>query len=175
MNSFADRLIRAARLDASFYEEVEHDEGATRQALAVVVLTALATGVGAHGGLPGLVAGAIAALIGWYIWSALTYWIGTRLLPEPSTEATLGQLLRTIGFAHAPGLLRVLGIIPGLHLILALATAIWMLVAAVVAIRQALDYQSTWRAVLVVVIGWAAQLALLAVVFAILSVARGPR
>ena len=175
MNSFADRLIRAARLDVSLYEEVERDERATVQALAVVVLAALATGIGARGGLVGLVAGVIASLIGWYLWSALTYWIGTRILPEPTTQSTLGELLRTIGFAQSPGILRVLGIIPGLDVIAALVTAVWMLVAAVVAIRQALDYQSTGRAVLVVIVGWLAQLALLALVFTVLLAARGPR
>jgi hypothetical protein len=175
MNSFADRLIRATRLDVSLYEEVERDERATAQALAVVVLAALATGIGARGGLVGLVAGVIASLIGWYLWAALTYWIGTRLLPEPTTQSTLGELLRTIGFAQSPGILRVLGIIPGLDVIIALATAVWMLVAAVVAIRQALDYQSTGRAVLVVIVGWLAQLALLALVFTVLLAARGPR
>jgi hypothetical protein len=175
MNSFADRLIRAARLDVSLYEEVERDESATRQALAVVVLSAVAAGIGTHGGLFGLVAGVIASLVGWYIWSALTYWIGTRLLPEPSTEASLGQLLRTIGFAQSPGLLRVLGVIPGLDMIVALVAAIWMLVAAVVAIRQALDYQSTGRAVMVVIVGWVVQLALLAAAYAIVMMARGPR
>lgn len=172
MNSLADRLIRAARLDASLYEEVEHDQHATGQALTVVVLASVATGIGARGGLLGVVAGVIAALLGWYLWSAITYWVGTRLLPEGSTQATLGELLRTIGFAHAPGILRVLGIIPGLQMVLALGTAIWMLVAAVVAIRQALDYQNTGRAVLVVVVGWLVQLALLALVFAILLALR---
>ncbi len=88
-------------------------------------------------------AGVIASLLGWCLWSTLTYWIGTRILPEPTTRSSPGELLRTIGFAQAPGILRVLGVIPGLQVILALATAIWMLVAAVVAIRQALDYQST--------------------------------
>jgi hypothetical protein len=172
MTSFADRVIRAARLDVSLYEEVERDQNATGQALAVVVLASLATGIGAHGGLLGLAAGVIASLLGWYVWSTLTYWIGTRLLPESTTQATLGELLRTIGFAQAPAILRVLGIIPGLQVILALATAVWMLVAAVVAIRQALDYQSTGRAVLVVIVGWLAQVALLGLVFAIVLAAR---
>jgi hypothetical protein len=172
MISFADRLIRAARLDVSLYEEVERDQGATAQALAVVVLAALATGIGARGSLLGLAAGVIASIIGWYLWSVLAYWIGTRLLAEPSTEATIGELLRTLGFAQSPGILRVLGIIPGLDVIVALATAIWMLVAAVVAIRQALDYQSTGRAVLVVIVGWLVQLALLALVFVVFRAAR---
>lgn len=172
MNSFADRLIRASRLDVSLYEEVERDRNATGQALAVVVLASLATGIGAGGGLLGLAAGVIASLLGWCLWSALTYWIGTRILPEPTTQSSLGELLRTIGFAQAPGILRVLGVIPGLQVIVALATAIWMLVAAVVAIRQALDYQSTGRAVLVVIVGWLAQLALLALVFGVLLATR---
>ena len=172
MNAFADRLIRASRLDASLYEEVESDRNATRQAVGVVVLSALATGAGAGGGVAGLVAGVVASLLGWYVWSALTYWIGTRLLPEATTQSNLGELLRTIGFAQAPGILRVLGLIPGLYTFLAVITAVWMLVAAVVAIRQALDYRSTWRAILVVVIGWLVQVALLAIVIAIVRVAR---
>ena len=172
MNAFADRLIRASRLDAALYEEVEGDRSATGQAVAVVVLSALATGIGAGGGLAGLVAGVIASLLGWYVWSALTYWIGTRLFPEAATQSNLGELLRTIGFAQAPGILRVLGLIPGLYMFLAVVTAVWMLVAAVVAIRQALDYQSTWRAVLVVTVGWLVQVALLAIVFAIVLAAR---
>jgi hypothetical protein len=94
------------------------------------------------------------------------------LLPEPQTQATLGELLRTIGFAQAPGLLRVLGVIPGLSMIVALVTALWMLAAAVVAIRQALDYSGTGRAVVVVLVGWVAQLALLALVFTVLFAAR---
>jgi hypothetical protein len=172
MNTLVDRMIRAARLDARLYEEVEQDRTASGQALAVVVMTALATGVGAGGGLAGLLAGVIASLLGWYLWSALTWWVGTRLLPEPQTQATLGELLRTIGFAQAPGLLRVLGVIPGLSMIVALVTALWMLAAAVVAIRQALDYSGTGRAVVVVLVGWVAQLALLALVFTVLFAAR---
>ena len=172
MKSFADRLIRAARLDVSLYEEVERDQGATAQAFGVVVLAALATGIGTRGSLLGLAAGVIASIIGWYLWSALTYWIGTRLLAETSTQTTMGELLRTLGFAQSPGILRVLGLIPGLDVVVVLATAIWMLVAAVVAIRQALDYQSTGRAVLVVIVGWLVQLALLALVFMVLPAAR---
>jgi Yip1 domain len=172
MAAFGDRLIRASRLDASLYEEVEGDQSATGQALAVVVLASLATGIGAGGGLRGLAIGLIAWLLGWYLWSLLTYWIGTRLLPESGTQATLGEMLRTIGFAQAPGILRVFGIIPGLYIFVTLATAIWMLIAAVVAIRQALDYQSTGRAVLVVVVGWIVQLAVLAVSFAALAAVR---
>jgi hypothetical protein len=104
------------------------------------------------------------ALLGWFIWAFLTYFIGTRLLPEPQTKADYGELLRTIGFSSSPGVLRVLGIIPALGGILNFLIGIWMLVAMVIAVRQALDYKSTWRAVGVCLIGWIIQIAILALV-----------
>jgi hypothetical protein len=156
MASFTDRMIRAAKLDVSLYEEVEADEGALGQAMGVVVLSSVAAGIGAigHGGITGIVIGIIGALIGWFIWAGLTYVIGTKILPEPETKADVGQLLRTIGFASSPGLLRALGFIPVLGALISLVAGIWMLVATVVAVRQALDYKSTGRAVGVCIIGF---------------------
>ncbi|MGD9227629.1 MAG: YIP1 family protein [Desulfobacterales bacterium] len=166
MASFTDRMIRAAKLDVNLYEEVEADKGAMGQAMAVVVLASVAAGIGTIGtiGIMGLVLGTLAALLGWFIWAFLTYFIGTRLLPEPQTKADYGELLRTIGFSSSPGVLRVLGIIPALGGILNFLIGIWMLVAMVIAVRQALDYKSTWRAVGVCLIGWIIQIAILALV-----------
>jgi hypothetical protein len=154
-----DRMIRAAKLDVQLYEEVEADRGAMREAMTVVVLSAVAAGIGniANGGLLGIIGGTIGALVGWYIWAFLTYFIGTRLLPEPDTKADHAELLRTIGFSSAPGLIRVFGIIPGLTPFVFAVAGGWMLVAMVIAVRQALDYKSTWRALGVCVIGWVIQ------------------
>jgi len=155
MASFADRMIRAAKLDVNLYEEVEADKSAMGQAMGVVVLSSVAAGVGSGElGVGGIVAVTIAALIGWYIWAFLTYLIGTKLLPEPQTRADVGELLRTTGFSTSPGLIRVLGIVQPLAGIVFLVAAIWMLVAMVIAVRQALDYSGTGRAVGVCVIGW---------------------
>ncbi len=171
MTTFGDRIIRAAKLDAQLYEEVEADTGAMGQAMGVVVLSSMAAGVGsvARGGLGGILVGTIAALIGWYVWAYLTYFIGTKFLPEPQTEADLGELLRTIGFSSSPGLIRVFGIIPGLAGLLFLVASIWMLVAMVIAVRQALDYESTSRAVGVCVIGWIVQLLILVLLVSVLA------
>ena len=167
MTSFTDRMIRAAKLDANLYEEVEADKGAMGQAMGVVLLSSVAAGIGTIGtiGIKGLVLGTIAALLGWFIWAFLTYFIGTRLLPEPQTKADYGELLRTIGFSSSPGILRVLGIIPLLGGILNPLTGIWMLVAMVIAVRQALDYKSTWRAAGVCLIGWIVQIAIFGLFF----------
>lgn len=162
-----DRVIRAARLDPSLYEEVEADPSSMRQATAVVILASIAGGIGTAGieGQPGFVLGVIVNLLGWYIWAFLTYFIGTRLLPQPATEADVGQLLRTLGFAAAPGLLRVFGLLPGIGALIMIAAAIWGLAAMIIAVRQALDYDSTGRAVLVCIIGWFIQLIIIMIPF----------
>lgn len=159
MATFADRIIRAAKLDVKLYEEVEADQGAMGQATGVVVLSSLAAGVGtiARGGLGNIVWITIGALIGWYFWAFLTYVIGTKLLPEPQTRADMGEMLRTIGFSASPGLIRVLGIIPPLAPVVFLIAGIWMLIAMVIAVRQALDYSGTMRAIGVCAIGWIIQ------------------
>ncbi|NOX35995.1 MAG: hypothetical protein GXO78_00505 [Calditrichaeota bacterium] len=156
MAGLVDRMIRAAKLDVALYEEVEADVNATGQAMVVVVLSSVAAGIGSIGvpGRPGLIMGAIGALIAWFLWALVTYFIGTRVLPTEKTEADLGQLLRTIGFSSAPGVLRVLGIIPGLYGLIFFIANLWMLVAMVIAVRQALDYDSTFRAAMVCLIGW---------------------
>jgi hypothetical protein len=162
--TFVKRMVGAARLDTNTYEEVEADRGATAQALGVVVLASVAAGIGMGQGLRGLVIGTVLSLIGWAIWAWLIYFIGTRWLPEPDTNADVGQLLRTVGFGTSPGVLRVLGIVPLLGELVFVVTAIWTLIAVVVGVRQALDYRSTGRAVGVCIIGWLVQLAFLVVV-----------
>lgn len=167
MTSFKDRMIRAAKLDVHVYEEVEADKGALSQAMWVVVLSSVAAGLGSVGraGFGGIFIGTVVALIAWYFWAYITYFVGTKFLPEPQTKADVGELLRTIGFSSSPGLIRVLGIIPGLAGLVFWAASVWMLVAMVIAVRQALDYTSTLRAVGVCIIGWIIQALILMVLF----------
>jgi len=169
MSSLTDRMMRAAKLDVSLYEEVEADKTALGQAMTVVILSSVASGIGAVGtiGFKGLIVGTIGALVGWFLWAYLTYAIGTKLLAEPQTKADIGELLRTIGFSSSPGVLRILAIIPMLGNILNLVCGIWMLVAMVIAVRQALDYKSTWRAVAVCLIGFIVQMIVFALFFQI--------
>ncbi|HET6371174.1 MAG TPA: YIP1 family protein [Nitrospiria bacterium] len=164
MEVFIRRMIRAAKLDAQLYEEVEADKSAMGQALGVVVLSGVAAGIGTigrYGGYGHILEGLIAALIGWFIWAILAYWLGTRILPEPQTSSNMGELLRTVGFSSSPGLLRVLGVLPGVTDFIIIVTSVWMLASMVVAIRQALDYESTLRALSVCAIGWIIQFLIL--------------
>jgi len=160
MNSqFVNRMLRACKLDVTLYEEVEADKSATLQAAGVVVLSSLAAGVGALSlGASNFLMAPLLSLVSWYVWAYIIYFIGAKLFPEPTTIADHGQLLRTIGFSSAPGLIRVFGFTP-------IGASIWMLVAMVIAVRQALDYQSTWRAIGVVVIGFLVQAIFLVMIF----------
>jgi hypothetical protein len=153
---FIARMIRAAKLEPYLYEEVRTDKSATSQALMVVLLSSLAASIGAftHAGLGGLVVGGPVALLAWYAWAFMIYIIGLKLFPISQTSASHRELWRTLGFASAPGMLRVLGAIPGFTGIAFLVTAVWMLIAAVIAVRQTFDYTSTIRAAGVCVPGW---------------------
>ena len=156
MTSFPERMMGAAKLDVGIYEEVEADGTATRQAMGVVLMSSVAAGIGSLSLGTGVIAGAVAALLSWVIWAFLTYLIGTRLLPEPQTQADMGQMMRTLGFAQSPGVLRLFGGIPGIGPLVLGIVSVWMLVAMVIAVRQALDYTTTWRAVVVCVVAWLA-------------------
>jgi hypothetical protein len=161
--NFLQRLVGAALLDASVYEEVEADASATAQACVTVIMSSVAAGVGigAFGSrtLPTIAFWSVMALLAWAAWALVTFELGSRIMPQPQTRSSIGELLRTLGFASAPGCLRVFGAVPGATIPVFAVTAVWMLAAMVVAIRQALDYQSTARAVAVCVVGWLMALA----------------
>jgi hypothetical protein len=158
-------MIRAAKLDVSLYEEVEADQNATTQAAMVVGIVAicglisgliLLAGVGAlaPAGVPRpsaaglIVSGLIQPFISWVVYAYVTYFVGTNLFKG---NATPGELLRAMGFAQSPGVLSILVFIPVLGVIVAIVLFFWILVAAIIAIRQALDI-STGQAVVVGII-----------------------
>lgn len=156
MASMVERMIGAARLDARTFEEIEHDPTSIGQSLGVVVIAAAAAGIGGVGraGVTGLVSALIGAVIGWALWALIVYVVGTKVMPEPQTKADFPEVLRTIGFSAAPGVLNLFAIVPVLGFLVSLVASLWQLAAMVVAVRQALDYQTTGKAVLVCVIGW---------------------
>ena len=161
MTGFVDRMIGAAKLDLRIYEEVEADLNATGQAMGVVILSSIAQGIAYISyGTRTLVEGTFSALITWVVWASLTCLIGTKILPEPQTRSDIGELLRTMGFASSPGILRVLGIIPTMGRLIRFPILVWMLLTMIIAVRQALDYRSTGRAVVVCVIGFVIYLSL---------------
>lgn len=164
MHSLAGRMKRAVQLESALYEEVEHDKGSMSQALLVVALSSVAAGLGlmpAGAGPAAFFWWTVASLLGWLFWAWIITLVGTFLLPERGTSSDLGEMLRVLGFASAPGLMRIFGVFSPLREFVFVIASLWMLVATVVAVRQALDFKSTGRAILVCVAGWLIQLAMI--------------
>lgn len=156
MASFQERVVGAMTLKAPTFEEVENDASATSQAALVVAAVGVAGGIAAirAGGVTGVFAAVVLGLVGWALGSFVVLMVGTKLFPGKNTQADMGQMLRVLGFAQAPGLVGVLGIIPFLGVLIQLAVAIWSIVAMVIGVRQALDYDDTIKAVIVCVVAW---------------------
>ena len=167
MGHLLDRMIRAARLDASLYTEVEADATATRQALLVVLTYSICFGIGfgfvdllslgVEYFFIRLFAALLGALVFWLVWSRIIFFIGTTLFKGPQEPwrsiATYGELLRSIGFAATPGILVIFAVVPyPLGALIALLAGVWMFIATVVAVKQALDF-TTWRAIGSCVVG----------------------
>ena len=173
MNVFLRRFIGALVLDASAFEDIEADRSAALQSLAVVMIAAAAGGVAALGlglvGATGFIAGAIVVAGGWLVWVAMISVIGTVALREPQTRSGMAELLRTLGFATAPGILLVFAAIRPAAAIVGAIVSLWMIAAAVLAMRQALDYRGTTRAIVVCVVGWLLSAVVIASVAAIFS------
>jgi hypothetical protein len=161
--NLADKMIRAAKLDVQLYEEVEKDAEATKEALLVVLIGAICSGIGSIGvlGAKGIIAGLISAVIGWFLWSVVIFLIGVKILKHTSD---MGELLRCLGFAYSPNALSILGVIPIIGSIIRFVVFIWVLVAFIVAVRQALDC-GTGRAILVSVLGFIVFLIITAIFF----------
>jgi len=185
-SSLISRMIRAAKLDVSLYHEVEHDTSLDQQALLVVIIAAVAGGVGALlagllGGVLGSLVGAsgsgfmatifstlwvvVFTVLGYYIWAFVTQWVGTNLFEG---RADFGEVKRALGYAYTPQVLNVFSFIPCLGALLGLVTSIWTLVASFYASREALDLDST-KTIITLVIGWVIIMVISFVVAALLG------
>jgi hypothetical protein len=169
-----NRMMRAARLDSSLYEEMETEEDAVAHAIMVALLSSAATGVGLGlagliGGagavwfLWGLVSGFLASLVGWFAWVLITFFSGTTFLRGPE-RVSMAELTRTLGFANSPGILRILIFIPMLGWLIALLAGFWTLASGVIAVRQTLDFD-TGKAAATCVFGWLVYMAVLILIY----------
>lgn len=154
--TFGERVLGAMQLDARAFDDVEHDPGAMGQAIGVIALAAVSGGIGNvwYGGVSGIIIGVLTALIGYVVWALIIWLVGTKVMPDPQTSTDFPETFRVIGFAAAPGLFGVITIIPILGWLLMLLISLWTIAAMVIAVRTVLDYTETWKAIVVVLIGF---------------------
>ena len=163
-----NRIIGVLKLDVNTYEEIEADESATSQAAIVVAIVAIVGGLisgginaalGTGSFLGSFLSQLIGAFVGWFIWSAVTYFVGTSLF---GGKATMGEMLRVLGFAQAPGLLAIIPICG------AFVGWIWTLACTFIAIRQGLDLDNG-KAAMTAVVAFIAVLIVSFIIGAILT------
>ena len=169
------RMLGAASLNRETFEDVEHDRSATLQAVGVVILVSIASGLGGlFAGdvdlLRGVVFGIIRGVLSWGVWAGAALLIGTTILKTPSTRADWGEVARGTGFAQTPGLLNVLVFVPVLGEMVRIVTFFWQLAAMLMAIKESLDYESLWRAFFVVLIALIPVVILNGVIFWLLKI-----
>lgn len=162
-----NRIIGVLKLDVNTYEEIEADESATGQAAIVVSIVAIIGGL-IGGGITAALGGSfigsflstlLNAYIGWLVWAAVTYFVGTKFF---GGQATMGEMLRVLGFAQAPGILRIIPVCGGF------IGWIWSIATGFIAVRQGLDVDNT-KAIITIVIGWVAVFIVSLIIGAILS------
>ena len=167
------RFVGALALSPAAFEDIEADRLAGMQAVLVVMAVCLAGGFGALGfgaiGPLGVVIGAVMMLGAWLVWVGIIATIGTVTLPEPQTRSNVRELLRVLGFAAAPGVFLAFAAMRAAAPIVIIVVAAWMIAAAVIGVRQALDYKHTRRAVAVCTIAWLLSFGMMAGVALIFS------
>jgi Yip1 domain len=166
--TFGDRVVGAMKLDPNAFEDVERDPTAIGQSVGVIVLAAVAAGIGNvfRGGLTGIVYGACLSVVGFLVWSLIVWVIGTKVMPEPATKADYAETFRVLGFSAAPGLASVITIIPILGYLLMLLIWLWQIAAMIIAVKAVLDYSTLGKAIIVVVIGWIVNFVLTMIILA---------
>ncbi len=158
--TFGDRVVGALKLDANTFEDIERDPTAMGQAVGIIALAALASNLGQiwRLGFGVMLIGVCSSLVGYVLWAVVVWLAGTKLMPDPATKADFAETFRTIAFAASPGLIGVVTIVPllGWMLMFVLTPIIWVwsMAAMVVAVRSVLDYSETFKAVIVVLIGF---------------------
>jgi hypothetical protein len=175
-DNLIQNMISAAKLDVNFFNAVEHDESKNGEALTVVIIAAVASALGNGiggifsngivGGLMGALFGLLMVIVGYYLWSYLTHFIGVKFF---NGEAEVGEVLRTFGYSYSPQVLTVLAFIPCVGWAIALIAGIWSLVAGIVAIREAMDFD-TGKAVLTALIAWVIMIVLFLIVGTVFGV-----
>ena len=161
-----NRAIGVFKLDVPTFEEIEHNASLTLPAAVIVGLVALISGVGTalfnafarRSVVGGFFGSLISTFLGWIVWSAITWFVGTRFF---GGQATIDEMLRVIGFAHLPLLLSIIPCIGGV------IGGIWAFIAGFIGIRQGLDLDNTKTFLTVIVgfIGWLIVAGLFALIF----------
>jgi len=176
IEQIANRAMRASLLDRELYKEVEEDTSLDREALMIVVIVSVASGIAAFitslyrqqigTAVLGLIVPSVVGIANYYIWAYVTQFIAINMY---ESETDIGELLRVLGYASVPRLISLFGFIPCLGPVLSFAGGIWALAAGYIGIQEALDLDTT-DTVVTVILGWLAIMIISGLVTTILGI-----
>jgi hypothetical protein len=176
MRTFISRMIDAAKLDSSLFEELINDPTTQGQSVWVVAIFAMATGFGLFSRAGALAVNSclVTTFFAWYFWSFTLYFAGTYLFRDAGKKADRKTVMRVMAFASAPGILRLLGVIPQTSVILFIVTSVWIIAASVMGIKMAFEIPTTGKVLLLCAGAWLlaflVQFLLLVTIFSALGV-----
>lgn len=155
MKGLFQRLFRAMRLDGQLFEEVVSDSSIQGQSVWAVAIFAMATAFGTFTLISGTAVniGLLTAMIGWYVWAFSIFYLGSRIL-SLKAGADRKTIMRVMAFACAPGIFRILGIIPKTTAIIFAVTSIWILVTAIFGLKKAFPESPSFKISLITIFTW---------------------
>lgn len=156
MKLLFSRMIRAIRLDQSLFDEVISDPKTQGHSYWVVAILAMATGYGmfSRAGSMAVNIGLAVTFLSWYVWAFTVYFAGTRMFHAEPSRIDRKTVLRVMAFASAPGVLRILGVIPNMALIVFLCTSAWIIVAGAAGIKLIFKMERMGKAILLCTATW---------------------
>jgi hypothetical protein len=153
-----DRMMRAVRADVSLYEEVEANPSYQQEGYTIVgIVAVVSAAVSILFGLGDIVAALIAAVVGliftflgYFVWSFVIYFLGTRVF---NGTADYPEMQRTLAYSYTPQIFSFVNVVPVVGPILGLVVSLWSAYLAFVAIRQGLDLDTT-KAAITTIVSW---------------------
>ena len=134
-------------MDRSLYKENKYfGEAAIYFAGLIMILDGVAGAVAANTiiktsvGLSGLT-----AILTWFIWAVLIYVIGVKIFPDKESKITFKRILISVGYAHAPGLVRFFAVTPELVIPVIFLTQFWIFASLIIATKQVLNLKSNFK------------------------------
>ncbi len=145
---FLDIIFKSIKLDKNLYKDTKYfGEAGIYFAGLIMILDGVAGAIAANTivktsiGISGLT-----AILTWLVWAIFIYVIGVKIFPDKESKIPFKKVLISVGYAHAPGLLRFFAVTPDLVLLIVFLTQFWIFASLIISTKQILNLKSNFKA-----------------------------
>ena len=147
-------IFRSLRLDKSLYRDARNFSEISIY-FALIIMEGISGAIATSSLIKtNILLSGITAIFSWFIWSLLIFVIGVKVFPEKETKVNFKKILIGVGYAHAPGILRILGFIPEMVIPIVLITQFWIFASLIIATKEMLNFKSNIKSLGVVLIAF---------------------